>query len=121
VGILVCCPLIFLMVYSPFPWAWVACFAAEFCLFFNTGPSNTILANVTHPSVRATAFALNILLIHALGDAPSPPLLGHIADLFGWNAAFGLVVLTAGLGGVFWLLGARYLAADTAAASAPAT
>jgi len=25
------------------------------------GPTNTILANVTHPSLRATAFAVNIL------------------------------------------------------------
>jgi MFS family permease len=119
ISILLCCPLILMMVYLPFPWAWVACFAAEFCLFFNTGPSNTILANVTHPSVRASAFALNILLIHSLGDAPSPPLLGHIADIWGWNAAFGLVTATTGLAGIFWLLGTRHLASDTASAIAP--
>jgi predicted MFS family arabinose efflux permease len=117
ISILLCCPLILLMVYLPFPWAWVACFAAEFCLFFNTGPSNTILANVTHPSVRSTAFAFNIFLIHALGDASSPPLLGHIADRLGWNAAFGLVTAVTALGGIFWLIGARYLRGDTAAIS----
>ncbi len=117
ISILACCPMILLMVYLPFPWAWVACFVAEFCLFFNTGPSNTILANVTHPNIRATAFALNIFLIHALGDAPSPPLLGHIADLFGWNASFGLVTATTAAGGIFWLLGARHLQRDTAAVS----
>jgi MFS family permease len=115
VSIILCCPLILMMVYLPFPWAWVACFAAEFCLFFNTGPSNTILANVTHPNVRATAFALNIFLIHAFGDAPSPPILGHMADKFGWNASFGLVTATTAAGGVFWILGARYLQRDTAA------
>jgi MFS family permease len=119
ISIFLCCPLILMMVYLPFPWAWVACFAAEFCLFFNTGPSNTILANVTHPSVRASAFALNILLIHSLGDAPSPPLLGHIADIWGWNAAFGLVTATTGLAGIFWLLGTRHLSSDTASAIAP--
>jgi len=37
----------------------------------NTGPTNTILANVSHPSIRASAFALNILVIHALGDVIS--------------------------------------------------
>lgn len=116
VGILLCCPLILLMVYLPFPWAWVACFAAEFCLFFNTGPSNAILANVTHPSVRATAFAMNIFLIHALGDAPSPPILGRVAESLGWNAAFGIVTAVTALGGLLWLAGARFLAADTAAA-----
>jgi len=115
-GILACCPLIVLMMYVPFPWAWGACFAAEFCLFFNTGPSNTILANVTHPSVRATAFAMNIFLIHALGDAPSPPILGKIAERLGWNAAFGLVTLVTAVGGLLWLAGSKFLAADTAAA-----
>jgi MFS family permease len=117
VSILLCCPLILMMVYLPFPAAWVACFAAEFCLFFNTGPSNTILANVTHPNVRASAFALNIFLIHAFGDAPSPPLLGHIADRHGWNAAFALVTATTAAGGLFWLAGSRHLAKDTAAVS----
>jgi predicted MFS family arabinose efflux permease len=116
VGILLCCPFILLMLVVPFPWVWAVIFAAEFWLFFNTGPSNTILANVTHPSIRATGFALNILLIHALGDAPSPPILGDIAGRFGWNAAFGLITAMTALGGVFWILGARHLAADTAAA-----
>jgi MFS family permease len=83
VGILLCCPFILLMLWTSFPLAWVWVFLAEFCLFFNTGPSNTILANVTHPAIRATAFALNIFLIHAVGDALSPPLLGYIAGNFG--------------------------------------
>jgi MFS transporter, Spinster family, sphingosine-1-phosphate transporter len=116
VGMLLCCPFILLMLIVPFPWVWGIIFAAEFWLFFNTGPSNTILANVTHPSIRATGFALNILLIHALGDAPSPPILGNIAGRFGWNAAFGLITAMMALGGVLWIIGARYLAADTAAA-----
>jgi len=116
VGILLCCPFILLMLWTPFPLAWVWVFLAEFCLFFNTGPSNTILANVTHPSIRATAFALNIFLIHAAGDALSPPLLGYIAGNFGWNAAFGLVTAVTALGGVLWIIGMRYLGADTEAA-----
>src|SRR6185295_8981877 len=72
-------PMIVAFIYAPFPLAWLFVFLAVFCLFFNTGPTNTILANVTHPAVRANGFALNILLIHALGDALSPPLIGYIA------------------------------------------
>jgi MFS family permease len=117
VGIFIACPAIVAMLYVPFPAAWVAVFVAEFFLFFNTGPSNTILANVTHPSVRATAFALNILFIHALGDAISPPLLGAVADRMSWNAAFFVVVGMMAAAGVMWLWGAKYLAADTARAS----
>jgi predicted MFS family arabinose efflux permease len=117
-GILIACPFVMLMLYTPFPAAWVMIFIAVFFLFFNTGPSNTILANVTGPSVRATAFAMNIFIIHLLGDAPSPPILGAIGGgRFGWVGAFTLVSATMALAGILWLLGARYLAADTAAAS----
>ena len=103
------------MVYVPFPLAWVMCAIAVFCLFFNTGPSNAILANVTHPSVRASAFAVNILVIHLLGDALSPPILGKIGH-YSWNAAFMLVAATMALAGVFWLWGAKHLERDTALA-----
>jgi MFS transporter, Spinster family, sphingosine-1-phosphate transporter len=112
VGIILACPFLILMLHAPFPQAWVMLFLAVFCLFFNTGPSNTILANVTHPSVRATAFALNICVIHILGDAFSPPLLGKIGH-YSWNAAFIVVAAVMALAGVLWLWGAKYLERDT--------
>jgi MFS family permease len=119
VAILISCPFVLLMLRAPFPMAWVWAFCAMFFLFFNTGPSNTILANVTHPSIRATAFALNIFLIHAIGDAISPPALGAVVGKEArWNAAFVLVVAVMALAGVLWLWGARYLQADTLAAEA---
>ncbi|MGH7178819.1 MAG: spinster family MFS transporter, partial [Tepidisphaeraceae bacterium] len=117
VGILLACPFTIAMLFLPFPAAWVAVFFAVFFLFFNTGPSNTILANVTSPSVRATAFAMNILIIHALGDAPSPPLLGAIAGKFGWTPTFAVVAGMMALAGVFWLMGIKHLSRDTLAAS----
>ncbi|HVX12769.1 MAG TPA: MFS transporter [Pirellulales bacterium] len=103
----------------PFPWCWAFVFLAEFCLFFNTGPTNTIIANVTHPSVRATAFALNILIIHLLGDAVSPPLIGWLSDRFNgdMNVGFSAVSAAIVVGAVFWLRGARYLGRDTALAA----
>jgi MFS family permease len=115
-GILIACPFVIAMLYVPFPLAWAMLFGAVFFLFFNTGPSNTALANVVHPSVRASAFALNIFVIHAVGDAPSPPILGAVADHYGWNAAFGVVAAAMAVAGVFWLVGMPHLAADTAAA-----
>jgi MFS family permease len=109
---LIACPFIIAMLYAPFPWAWVMIFVAMFFLFFNTGPTNAILANVTHPSVRATAFALNIFAIHSLGDAISPPILGKIGH-HSWNAAFFVVAIAVALAGLLWLWGAKYLQVDT--------
>lgn len=113
VGILIAFPFSAAMLFTPFPAAWVLMFIAIFFLFFNTGPSNTALANVTMPSVRATAFALNIFVIHALGDALAPPLIGAVADRTNMNIAFLVVSATMLLAGILWLAGIKYLPADT--------
>jgi MFS family permease len=106
-------PAILLMLQTPFPLAWVWVFAAVFCLFFNTGPTNTILANVTHPSVRASGFALNILVIHALGDAISPPVMGWVRDHYDWDRSFIVVSAMMLVGAVLWLCGTGFLRRDT--------
>jgi MFS family permease len=106
-------PLVLLMVALPFPLAWIPLALFVFCLFFNTGPTNTVLANVTHPLLRAPGFALNILIIHLFGDAISPPVMGAVKDAWDLNMAFYLVSITVLIGGLFWLWGARYLQRDT--------
>jgi MFS family permease len=119
-GILIACPFLLLMTHCPFPLGWVFTFLAVFFLFFNTGPSNTALANVVSPSVRASAFALNIFLIHLLGDVPSPYVLGYMQDPWGWNATFGTVTGLMVLAGLLWIWGASGLKADTDRATAAA-
>src|SRR5262249_10723424 len=80
VGMLIAFPLILAVLAAPSPWDYVLVFLTVFWLFFNTGPVNTIIANVTHPAVRASAFALEIFIIHAFGDAISAPIIGYLAD-----------------------------------------
>ena len=115
VAILLAFPCTLAMLKLPFPYAWFAVFGAVFFLFFNTGPANTALANVTSPAMRATAFAINIFLIHAFGDAMSPPLIGWVKSHTNWDTAFSLVSLTMVLASALWFIAARYLGADTAA------
>jgi MFS family permease len=103
--------------FVPFPLAWAMLFVAVFFLFFNTGPANTILANVTRADIRATAFAINILIIHMFGDVISPPIIGLIAGVSDLHTAFLVVATSIPLGGVLWILGARSLDADTRKAS----
>jgi MFS family permease len=111
--LLIAFPFSALMLFTPFPFAWVPMFIAIFFLFFNTGPSNTALANVTAPSIRATAFAVNIFIIHALGDALAPPLIGAVADRTNMNVAFLVVSATMLFAGVLWLIAVKYLPRDT--------
>jgi MFS family permease len=114
-GMLLGFPCTIAMLYLPFPLAWVAIGLAMFFLFLNTGPSNTAIANVTPRAMRATAFALNILIIHALGDALSPWLIGFIKDHGTWNLSFFTVSTVMLLAGIIWLCSMQSLARDTAA------
>ena len=106
------------VLYAPFPLAWLFVAGALFFLFFNTGPANTILANIASSGTRATCFAINILVIHALGDAISPTLIGFVADLTSLHTALLLASGFILLGGGLWVLGARHLDEDTATAAA---
>lgn len=111
-------PILLAVLRAPFPWIWPLIFLTCFCLFFNTGPTNTILANVTHPSIRAAGFALNIFVIHALGDVISPFIVGLLNDWFqDWNKSFLVVGLTFVAAGVLWLIGAKHLRRDMQMAS----
>ncbi len=112
-GALLGFPAFLMMLYLPFPWAWAGVFFAVFFLFVNTGPANTVLANVTRPAIRASAFAVNILIIHLFGDAISPPIIGYVADHSDLGTAFLGVSALILLGGVLWIIGAKSLDADT--------
>src|SRR5207253_8982914 len=95
--------------------ALITIFLAIFFFILNTGPSNTALANVSLPAVRATAFAVNIFVIHAFGDVQAFWLLGYIGGHTNMHMAFLFVSGIILLSGVVWLIGVKYLPSDTAA------
>jgi MFS family permease len=113
VGMLVGLPMFWLALTTPLPLGWLFVFLAVFFLFFNTGPANTALANVSPPALRSSAFALNILVIHLFGDVISPPIVGMIDDRA--SLRLGLLFLAGpiALSGLFWLWGTRFLDRDT--------
>jgi len=115
IGMLIACPFFIVSLYVPFPAAWIPMFFAIFFLFLNTGPSNTALANVSLPDVRATAFAANIFIVHAFGDVQAFWLLGYIGGHTNMHVAFLFVSGIIFLSGLVWLFGVKYLPADTAA------
>jgi MFS family permease len=121
----------------------VSMFCAELLMFVNTAPCNTIIANVTDPTLRATANATALAGVHLLGDLWSPPLIGMLAAAFGSegmmasplgrflasagatprvgelgtpeNLAAGLLVVVPLIvaSGVVFLVGTRFLARDS--------
>jgi len=77
-----------------------------------TGPAGAMVANLTHPSIHATAFATLTLANNLLGLAPGPFVTGLVADRIGLMGAMQVVPLFA-LGAVAaFAIGKRHYAAD---------
>jgi predicted MFS family arabinose efflux permease len=81
-------------------------FLAETCVFMHGGPMNAAIVKATAPNIRAMAFAANILIIHAFGDAVSPAIIGIISDARGLRAAVAVCALTLGAGALCAVIGA---------------
>jgi MFS transporter, Spinster family, sphingosine-1-phosphate transporter len=94
----------------------VSTFVAEFFLFLSTGPLNTVIINVTMPAMRAMAFAVNIFLIHALGDAISPLIIGAMSDMAGLRNALLMTPAAILAAAAFSFYCARFISRDMVAA-----
>lgn len=84
-------------------------FVAQLLLFLNSGPINAAIVNCVSPAMRGFAMGLNTLIIHLLGDAISPPLIGAIGKRFSLERAIEVNALPVVMGGIVLLVGTRFL------------
>ncbi len=100
---------------------------AAFFLLLNTSPLNAAVINSVGAHIRATAIAVNIFIIHILGDVPSPTMMGWVADHRSLQHAFVLPVIAMVISSVILFYGARFApplrisseSANPSAASSP--
>ncbi len=81
---------------------------AAFLLLLNTSPLNAALLNSVGAHIRATAIAVNIFIIHILGDVPSPTMMGWVADKRSLQAAFILPVIAMVISSSILFYGTRF-------------
>jgi MFS transporter, Spinster family, sphingosine-1-phosphate transporter len=109
VAMLIAVPFMIAAIYVRGKLMFPAIFAAVFFILIGTGPSNAALVNSVSASIRSTALAVNVFIIHLLGDAFSPTLIGRISDKTGsLQIAFWAAFYAAALSGAIFLAGARY-------------
>ncbi|MGD0826872.1 MAG: MFS transporter [Desulfobaccales bacterium] len=116
-GVTLALPLAALAIFSPVAAIYVPTLtAAIFLLFLNPGVLTGVVVNVAGARRRAQAVALNIVVIHLLGDVPSPFLIGWLSDATSlkWGVSLTLVALAGGAAAIFSAL--PYLPGDLAAA-----
>ncbi len=86
---------------------WLAALVVgQLFLFASTGPINDVIVAVVPPSERATASAVSIFVMHAIGDVPSPPLVGALSDRTSLGTAILLVPAAILAAGLLWTWGA---------------
>jgi len=79
---------------------WPATFITLLLLFMNIGPLNAAMANVLPADLRARGFAVTTGVMHLLGDAASPWLIGVASDAVGLTLpvlATGSLLVVAGI------------------------
>jgi MFS family permease len=84
-------------------------------MFFSagaTGPSGAMVANLTPPSIHASAFATLTLANNLLGLAPAAILTGIVADKIGLLGALQLVPFAPLLAAIVFFIGKRTYARD---------
>ena len=78
------------------------------------GPAAAMVANVTHISIHATAFATLSLANNLLGMAHGPMIAGAISDRWGLLAAFQWLPFMCLAAALAFTIGKRYYASDVA-------
>ena len=75
---------------------------------YNVANKNAAIINSVGPHIRATAIAVNIFIIHILGDVPSPTMMGYVADKHSLQSAFILPVIAMVISAAILFYGMRY-------------
>lgn len=81
---------------------------AIFLIFLGTGPVNAATLNAVRPEIRATAMAGQLFIIHALGDAISPRIIGTVSDHSNLNLGLGSTLITMLVAAVIFYIGSHY-------------
>jgi len=101
-------PVMVVALFSKGPLMIPAIGVAAFFLLLNTAPLNAAVINSVGAHIRATALAVNIFIIHILGDVPSPTMMGWVADHRSLQAAFVLPVIAMGISSAILFYGMRF-------------
>lgn len=120
VGLILAAPMMFIAVQAQSRTVLLgALLIAQFLIFLNNGPLNAAIINCVSPGFRAFAFSINTMMLHLLGDAASPTVIGWISDQSSLGRAIQLNAVPVLAGGLVLLLGSRMLSRPTTSASPP--
>lgn len=108
VGMALSIPAVIVAIFWHGPVMFPAIFLGEFFLLLNTAPLNAALVNSVSARIRATALAVNVFMIHLLGDAFSPTLIGYVSDRSNLQTGLSSMVVAVALSAAVLFYGMRF-------------
>lgn len=82
-----------------------------FIMLFISGAA-AVTQDVIHPGLRATSYAIAVLVQNLLGSFTAPIVLGRISDLTNIKTALSILPFSLLLGALLFLIGSRYYMSD---------
>jgi MFS family permease len=108
VATLLAAPFVWFALTTPSTTTYLCCMVmGQLLMFLSTGPINASIVNLVLPTQRASAIALEVFVIHLLGDCISPYLIGALSDVSSLGEAVRIVPLAVLLAGMLWAYAAR--------------
>jgi MFS family permease len=82
-----------------------------FIMLFISGAA-AVTQDVIHPGLRATSYAIAVLVQNLLGSFTAPIVLGRISDLTNIQTAMSILPFSLLIGALLFLIGSRYYISD---------
>jgi MFS family permease len=119
-AVLACALLVTAFALPPGPVQYALILAGMFVAGGHTGAAGAVITDVTHPGLRATAFAVIVLGNNLLGLAPGPVIVGALSDAYGLKLALGVAPLMCLAAATFFLLASRHYKRESGRYEEPA-
>jgi len=93
------------------PWFWffLAAFVTGALMSAYHGPLTALIHEIVPSSMRASAFAAYVLVIHLIGDTLSPALIGYVSDTLSLKTGLEFVTIMISASGLAFYVAARYV------------
>ncbi|MBG0860127.1 MAG: MFS transporter [Bacteroidales bacterium] len=82
------------------------------CVMFFISGAAAVTQDVIHPGLRATSWAVAVVIQHLLGSSMAPVVIGRIYDLSNIRTALGILPFVLVVGSVLFYMGSRYYRKD---------
>ncbi|MCE5347965.1 MAG: MFS transporter [Bacteroidales bacterium] len=82
------------------------------CIFLFISGAVSVTQDVIHPGLRATSYAIAVVVQNLLGSSMAPIAMGKLYDLYNIQTALSVLPFVLMLGAVLFYLGSRYYVKD---------